>query len=151
MKSSLGRFRPQVVQFRSALPLVASCLLSRGLFSLRSAGFRVLVLAELGSSVWSFGMIPPSYPLCLQSPTSITLPTGRSSTSSGWISDGGGGWSNFYTSAAEASPRATTAPSASASRTRMEATPASSQVEARSDKTFLKFSEHAGRTTAVTY
>lgn len=59
-QSSLGQFRPQVVQFRSALPLVASCLLSTGLFSLRSPGFRVSVLAELGSSVWSFGMIPPS-------------------------------------------------------------------------------------------
>lgn len=59
LKSFLGRFRPQVVQFRSILLLVASCLLSRGLFSLRSAGFRVSLSAELGSSVWSFGMIPP--------------------------------------------------------------------------------------------
>lgn len=75
------------------------------------------------------GTFKSRFSLHLQSRTSITLSTGPSSTSSGWISGGGGDWSNSSTSAAAASQRVTTAPSVSANRTPMEATPASSQVE----------------------
>lgn len=44
----------------SALSRVASCLFSAGLFSSGSVAFRVSVWAELGSSVWNAGVLPPS-------------------------------------------------------------------------------------------
>lgn len=97
--------------------------------------FRSEASENVGNSWFSYLLLFPLFILPMsvflyhQSPTSITLLMGPSSTSSGWISGGGGGWLNFFTSAAAASQRATTAPSVSANRTQMEATPASFQVE----------------------